>query len=597
MRSFCVAIPAIAILASAASALAPPDAWSYAERTKLTAGDAGYLDSLGTSVAVFGDTAVVGAYLDDDLGIDTGAAYVFVGSEDSWTEQAKLKASDAAPYDYFGSAAAIDGDTAVIGAYHQSGAGTFSGAAYVFVRTGTTWTEEAKLVPNDPAAHDWFGWSVAVSGDVAFVSSPYDDDGFVPDVGSVYVFTRTGTTWTEKAKLRATDSAAGAFFGYGLAVEGDTALIGAHGDDAGGNNAGAAYIFATDGTSWTQNTKLGAGNSPVTSQFGWSVDLSGGTALIGAPTDDPGPLTNSGSAYVFVTDGTSWTEEAKILPAAGQTNELFGSSVSLSGDRALVAAPGTGAVGTDPGAAYFFARNGTSWAEVVKVSGADTELGDGFGHKVSLDGDVALFGAPRDGHSGIVRAGSAYIFTSDLGASATFRNVAPNLASYTVTSMPRLGGTFVATVDLTGSGHDGAILAGFQSPLTFNMGFGYKGLINVADPAGEKLGVPYALGPMATFSINIPTDPALAGYRLYTQSAHVGGVMPYALSNAQDLVLGYSGPTIPPLAAEPIMTKKARRFPAGFLRGGEAREGQEDGGSPSRSLTRRRTRSSLRRGR
>jgi hypothetical protein len=537
MRSFCVAISAIAFLSSFAPLSTPTYRSIWSEGPKLVASDAQYLDSLGISASVSGDALLLGAHLDDDGGIDTGAAYVFVDTGSSWGEVAKLKASDSSPYDYFGHAAALDGDTAVIGAYHKSGAGTFSGAAYVFVRTGTTWSEEAKLLPADPAAHDWFGWSVAIEGDTALVSAPYDDDGFTPDVGSVYVFVRDGTTWTEEVKLRASDAAAGDYFGYALSLEPDMALIGAHGDDDAGNDSGSAYVFSRTGTSWAQDVRLAAADAAAGNQFGWSVSLSDDTALIGAPTDDPASLIDSGSAYIFTTTGTSWTEEAKILPGDGEDDERFGSAVALDDDTAIISAPGTGLVTSDPGAAYFFERVRTRWSEAGKVSGSDTELGDAFGQVVSIDGRTALIGAPEDDHGGVNLAGSAYVFDAGPAASAAFRNAGTNPASYSVLTLPILGTDYETTVDLSMTGHPVAVLVGYAAPITMTLPGGRTALVDFSGP--ELLGFPIATGSLASIDISIPDEVTFAGYVVFTQAVHTGGGSPYILSNAQDLVLGY----------------------------------------------------------
>ncbi len=199
-------------------------------------------DRFGVSVAVDGDTAVIGAYGNDDAGPESGSAYVFVRNGTTWSEQAKLTASDAATYDRFGDSVAADGDTAVIGAPLDDDAAPESGSAYVFVRNGTTWNEQAKLTASDAATSDVFGESVAVDGDTAAIGSPLDDDaGF--DSGSAYVFVRSGTTWNEQAKLTASDAAAYDVFGKSVAVGGDTAVVGARLNDDAGTNSGSAYVY------------------------------------------------------------------------------------------------------------------------------------------------------------------------------------------------------------------------------------------------------------------------------------------------------------------------------------------------------------------
>ncbi len=194
---------------------------------QVEAGDAATRDEFGCSVSVSGDTAVIGAWQDDDGGSDSGSAYVFVRAGDTWTEQAKLTASDASALD----------------AYSDDGGVSDSGSAYVFVRAGDTWTEQAQLTASDAALGDHFGWSVSVSGDTAVIGAHGDGDAGV-DGGSAYVFVRSGETWTQQAKLTASDAAGSDHFGRSVSVSGATAVIGAHYDDtAAGGNAGSAHFF------------------------------------------------------------------------------------------------------------------------------------------------------------------------------------------------------------------------------------------------------------------------------------------------------------------------------------------------------------------
>ena len=209
---------------------------TWSEQQKLTASDAAPNDDFGTSVALSGDTAVVGAPFDDDAGSASGSAYVFVRSGTRWSQQQKLTASDAAPNDDFGLAVAVSGDTAVVGAIGDDDAGRVSGAAYVFVRSGTRWSQQQKLTASDAASNDLFGISVAVSGDTAVVGARGDDDAGGVNSGAAYVFVRSGTRWSEQQKLTASDAAAGIRFGNSVAVSGDTAVVGAFEDDS-------AYVF------------------------------------------------------------------------------------------------------------------------------------------------------------------------------------------------------------------------------------------------------------------------------------------------------------------------------------------------------------------
>ncbi len=256
-------------------------------------------DSFGWSVAVSGDTVVVGARLEDgsatgvngpvnEGAIDSGAAYVFVRSGTTWSQQAYLKASQVSPWDWFGRAVAISGDTVVIGAYQEDGSATGvngtvnelssnSGAAYVFVRSGTAWSQQAYLKASQVSGADNFGISVAISGDTVVVGALFEDGGatgvngtvneLAPDTGAAYIFVRSGTAWSQQAYLKASQLLRVGSFGYSVAVDGDTVVVGANaqaGGAAGVNGpedetttgAGAAYVFVRSGTTWNQQAYL-----------------------------------------------------------------------------------------------------------------------------------------------------------------------------------------------------------------------------------------------------------------------------------------------------------------------------------------------------
>jgi len=397
----------LALLGVLAALLLVASASAATEQAKLTASDGAAGDVFGFSVSVSGDTALVGAIADDDKGFNAGSAYVFVRSGTTWTQQAKLTASDGAAGDQFGFSVSVSGDTALVGARLDDDKGFNAGSAYVFVRGGTTWTEQAKLTASDGAAGDLFGSFVSVSGDTALVGARGDDDkGF--NAGSAYVFVRSGTTWTQQAKLTASDGAAGDEFGFSVSVSGDTALVGAIGDDDKGFNAGSAYVFVRSGTTWTQQAKLTASDGAAGDVFGFSVSVSGDTALVGAHFDnDKGSA--SGSAYVFVRSGTTWTQQAKLTASDGAAGDVFGFSVSISGDTALVGAPGDDDKGFNAGSAYVFVRSGTTWTEQAKLTASDGAAGDLFGSFVSVSGDTALVGARGDDDKGSA-SGSAYVY-------------------------------------------------------------------------------------------------------------------------------------------------------------------------------------------
>ena len=381
------------------------------ERAKLTASDPADTDVFGAFVAISGGTAVVGAIYDDDAGDFSGSAYVFVRSGTTWTQQAKLTASDAAGGDTFGSVA-IDGETIVVGARSKdSAAGADVGAAYVFVRSGTTWTEQAKLMASDGAANDQFGYFVSLSGETAVVGVHQDDNAQGIDAGAAYVFVRSGTAWTEQAKLVASDGAANDRFGYAVSLSGETAVVGAYLDDSvPGADVGAAYVFVRSGTTWTEQAKLTASDGAYLDQFGVDVDISGETVIVGAFTDDNAGGINAGSAYVFVRSGTTWTEQAKLTASDGAASDWFGSEVAISGETAVVAAHrDDNARGADAGSAYVFVRSGATWTEQAKLTASDGGPYDWFGDSVALSDDTILIGASQDDDGG-TNAGAVYLF-------------------------------------------------------------------------------------------------------------------------------------------------------------------------------------------
>ncbi len=318
------------------------------ETSKLLAADGAVSDNFGHSVSVSGDTAVVGAYRDDDRGNDSGSAYVFEKVDNVWTQIAKLLASDGAPDDFFGYSVSVSGDTAVVGAYDDDDHGDGSGSAYVFEKVDNVWAQRAKLLASDGAPGDRFGFSVSVSGDTAVAGARFDDDH-----GSAYVFEKVDNIWTQTAKLLASDGAPGDSFGWSVSVSGDTAVVGARLDDDRGDGSGSAYVFEKVDNVWTQRAKLLASDGAVDDRFGRSVSVSGDTAVVGVYRDDDNGDA-SGSAYVFEKVDNVWTQMAKLLASDGAAGDSFGISVSVTGDTALVGAPGDNDLGGDSGSAYVF---------------------------------------------------------------------------------------------------------------------------------------------------------------------------------------------------------------------------------------------------
>jgi hypothetical protein len=399
----------------------PPAAIPITQQAKLTATGGDF----GDAVAIDGDTLVVGAY-----GVTVGAnsmqgvAYVFVRDGATWTPQATLTASDGAADDYFGRSVAICGDTIVVGA-RQAKVGThpYEGAAYVFTRTGTIWTEQARLTAADGAISDSFGQSVAVSGETAVVGASEHADGVGLGQGSVYVFTRSGATWGQQAEL----TVAGGGLGDAVAIEGNTVVAAAQGVAVAGNSGqGAAYVFTRVGATWSQQARLTATDGESMDQFGSSVALSGGTAVVGAWMDDVGNNSVQGSAYVFVCKGTTWTQQAHLTADDGASGDFAGRSVAVWGDLAVMGSHDH-MVGTNAaqGVAYVFSRSGTTWSRQAHLVAADGAQADSFGWSVALSADTAVVGAPVDVNPTTGR-GSAYVFEATFPSPPSITSVSPS---------------------------------------------------------------------------------------------------------------------------------------------------------------------------
>lgn len=374
---------------------------------KLTTDDATPGDFFGWSVSIEGGTAVVGARGDDDAGANSGSAYVFREIAGAWQEVAKLTADDAATGDSFGYSVSVDGDTAVVGAWFDDDAGSASGSAYVFREVDGVWQQIAKLTANDGANGDRLGVSVSLSGNTTVVGA-YRDDDAAGDSGSAYVFREIAGVWQQIAKLTANDAGASDFFGTSVTLNGDTAVVGAlQGDNDVGTDSGSAYVFREVGGVWHQIAELAADDGAAADFFGFSVSLSGNTAVIGALLDDDAG-SDSGSAYVFREVVGVWQQIAKLAAVAGEANDMFGASISLSGDTAVVGANLNDDAGTDSGSAYVFREVTGVWQQTAMLIAGDATAFDEFGASVSIDGDTTVVGAFSDDAGN--GSGSAYVF-------------------------------------------------------------------------------------------------------------------------------------------------------------------------------------------
>ena len=322
--------------------------WTQQAQIQSTDIEAG--DFFGFSVSIDGDTVVIGATGDKNGSQSgVGAAYIFTRSGSTWTQQAKIQASDRYTGDDFGCSVAIDGDTVIVGAQREDSYGNDAGSAYVFTRSGSTWTQQAKIQASDRQAGDYFGLVVGISGDTAVVGAPSEDTG-ITNAGAAYIFTRSGSTWTQQAKIQG-DPAGYAQFGYSAAIDGDTVIAGARNEGEGGR----AYIFTRSGSTWTRQQKLVSSDAQSGDYFGNGVAISGDTAVVGAPNEDTGGNA-AGAAYVFTRFGSTWTQENKIQASDVTERTGFGEAVAIDTDTAIIGAPAEDTGATNAGAAYIFIR-------------------------------------------------------------------------------------------------------------------------------------------------------------------------------------------------------------------------------------------------
>ena len=355
---------------------------------------------------------VAGTPVDSTDSTYAGAAYVFVRVDGKWSQQARLARDVPSAFAEFGYSVAISGDTLVVGAPGEDAGGTAAGAVYVFVRQGTTWSQQAMLTPSDPADDKNFGASVAIDGETLVVGGLQDSDQG-PNAGAAYVFVRNGTSWSQQTKLTADNFSPGNLFGFSVAISSGTVAVGSPYDDDAGLNAGAVYIFTRSGTIWREQTELFASSAADEDRLGWSVALDGDTAVAGAPrnlyfADVPG------SAHVFVRSGTTWNEQARLVASDGAATDGFGSAVGFKGDTAVIGSRFDSSFAAGGGSVYLFTRSGTAWNRTAELASNDIGAYYQFGYSVGTDGPTIVVGAPLAGdpNAGEYQNGAAYVFAS-----------------------------------------------------------------------------------------------------------------------------------------------------------------------------------------
>lgn len=483
-----IVVLVFSVLPAAAAATEPPVQEAYIKPFNTDTGDAFGRDSaISGDTLVVGafqedskGSGVNSSEKDDNSLGDSGAAYVFVRNGGSWSQQAYLKASNPGLGDYFGLSVAISGDTIVVGAPGESSAATGvngnqanddagdAGAAYVFQRSGSTWVQQAYLKASNTDMGDEFGTRVAISGNTIAVAAPNEKsnatgingsqtDNSARNAGAVYVFIRSGSSWSQQAYIKASNTGVDDYFGSSIAISGETLVVGAKGESSsakgvGGNqgdnsalDAGAAYVFVRSGSSWTQQAYLKASNSEAADNFGNAAAISGDTVVIAAywedssatgvngdQSDNSAPV--SGAAYVFVRSNGNWAQQAYLKASNTRYDNSFGYSVAVSGDFILIGAPledsdavgvnGTVGTGNRPssGAAYFFVRSGSTWTQQVYLKASNPEMEDNFGLTVGADGGTLVCGAVGEdsdaisvngdqNNNGAPYSGAAYVFT------------------------------------------------------------------------------------------------------------------------------------------------------------------------------------------
>jgi hypothetical protein len=375
----------------------------FAQQDKMMASDGAANDRFGSSIAIDGNTAVIGSA--NGGASERGSAYVFVRAGGSWSQQAKLIAPDRTANQQFGASVAIDADTVVVGAPNAiAGSDRDQDAAYVFVRSGATWSEQQKLTASDGAVGDQFGASVAIDADTIVVGAQGGDTTVNANQGVAYVFERSGGTWSEQQKLAASDRAADDQFGASIAVSSGSIVVGAPG---GNRSKGAAYVFVRGGGTWTEQQKLTASDGGALDYFGLSVAISGDKLVIGAFGADIGANSFQGAAYVFERGSGIWFEQQKLTALDGAANRYFGFSVTIEADTVVVGAPGAGGL---KGAAYIFTRGDRSWAEQKKLTALNGTTNDQFGSSVGVSANTMMIGARRSDIGLNADQGSAYAF-------------------------------------------------------------------------------------------------------------------------------------------------------------------------------------------
>lgn len=405
-----------------------PDTW--VEKVRLTSSSVSYADMFGGSLNIDGEYIIIGSIGEDDFASNAGAATVFelnLSATYEWEEITKLTNPENAGQDSYAYSVAVSGDTAVVGDYLESGSGVNRGAAHIYERNlggRNNWGEVTRLIASDADDNDMFGLSVAIDGDFIVVGALGKDYA----TGAAYVFQRNQggpDNWGEVAILTASDAEVGDKFGYSVGVSGDTIVVGANYEDGAGNIRGAAYIYQRNlggENNWGEAGKLAASDTADMDEFGCSVAISGDSVIVGAPY--------RGAAYIFDRNEggvDNWGEVTKLIASDNIDFGYFGYAVAISEDTVVIGAD----MKTGGGGAYIFDRNQggeDNWGEVIKLTSFDQEDYDSFGFSVSINRDTVAVGAIREDGLGTNR-GAAYVFDRNQGGTNNWGEVTKITAS------------------------------------------------------------------------------------------------------------------------------------------------------------------------
>jgi hypothetical protein len=386
---------------------------TWVEEARLTASDAAAGDRFGTSVAIQGNTAVVGSYLHDlPSKTDAGAVYVFQRSGTTWTQVAKLTASNSAANDNLGISVDLDGDTILAGAWFKQSLFAQQGAAYVFTRSAVgLWTQQAQLTDIGGSASDWFGNRVALEGDTAVIASPGDDVIFT-DRGSVQIYTRSGTTWTRRTALDPGLGAASDFFGSSVSIHNGSVAVGAPGNDiTASGNEGAAYVFTGSGATWSLQQKLTRSGAAVGDSLGGAVAIRGDTVVCGVANFDGIVGTNQGMGVSFTRSGTTWAASEIFMPNETQAQANFGSAVAMSDEFVAVGATNWSRPGANfSGAAYAFRRVDGVPAKTLTLAMPTPQTDANFANRMVAGGNRLVVGAYNEDGTAGVNQGAVYVY-------------------------------------------------------------------------------------------------------------------------------------------------------------------------------------------